>query len=273
MNDYRKLFSLEGKTGIITGSCGIIGTEVARGLAAHGSAVALFDLNEVALNEQADDLRSRYGGMVIPVVCDVADPVAVQKGVAMAAERTGNIDFLFNNAATRPPDLAEFFRSPETFKLETWDYVMRVNLDGMWLMAQAVGAQMLRQPKGGSIVQTSSIYGMLGPDNRIYEGSNYMGGPINTPVVYAASKGGVIALTRYLATMWGANNIRVNTLIPGGVKSGQNEEFCRRYSARVPMGRQADAWEMVGAVIYLVSEASSYVTGQEIAVDGGLSAW
>lgn len=127
--------------------------------------------------------------------------------------------------------------------------------------------------KHGSIIQTASIYGILGPDQRIYEGSHYLGRQINTPPVYAASKAGVVGLTRYLAAMWAHANVRVNTLVPGGVESGQNDIFNSRYSARVPMGRMAQADEMVGALIYLASDASSYVTGQTLAIDGGLSAW
>jgi NAD(P)-dependent dehydrogenase (short-subunit alcohol dehydrogenase family) len=150
---------------------------------------------------------------------------------------------------------------------------MSVNIDGMFLMAKKCGKHMLDHGKGGSIVQTASIYGIMAPDQRIYENSEYMGVEINTPAVYSASKGAVIALSRYLAAYWGSKNIRVNTLTPGGVESGQNEEFTSRYSERVPMGRMAHANEMVGALVYLASDASSYVNGQNIVVDGGLSSW
>ena len=150
---------------------------------------------------------------------------------------------------------------------------MSVNIDGMFLVAQAVGKQMVQQGKGGSIIQTASIYGVMGPDQRIYEGSSYLGRPINTPVAYSTSKTAVVGLTKYLATYWADKNIRVNTLTPGGVESGQNDDFKRRYTARIPMGRMAEQDEMAGALIYLASDASSYVTGQNIVVDGGLEAW
>jgi len=143
----------------------------------------------------------------------------------------------------------------------------------MFLVAQAVGKQMISQGKGGSIIQTASIYGLMAPDHRIYEGSSYLNRQINTPAVYTASKAGVIGLTKHLATYWAGKRIRVNTLTPGGTQSGQNDEFKRRYSNRIPMNRMADANEMVGALLYLASDASSYVTGQNIIVDGGLSAW
>ena len=150
---------------------------------------------------------------------------------------------------------------------------MAVNLDGMFLVAQAVGKQMVTQGKGGSIIQTASIYGIMAPDQRIYQGSFYLERQINTPAVYSASKAGVIGLTKYLSTYWAGHKIRVNSLTPGGVESGQNDEFKRRYSERIPLKRMAEPNEMVGALIYLASDASSYVTGQNIVVDGGLSAW
>jgi NAD(P)-dependent dehydrogenase (short-subunit alcohol dehydrogenase family) len=149
---------------------------------------------------------------------------------------------------------------------------MAVNLDGMFLVAREIGQRMARRG-GGSIIQTASIYGALAPDQRIYEGSEYLGRPINTPPVYSASKAGVIGLTRHLAAYWADKGVRVNAITPGGVESGQNDTFQRRYAARVPMGRMARRDEMVGALIFLASDASSYITGQNIMVDGGLSAW
>ena len=148
-----------------------------------------------------------------------------------------------------------------------------MNLDGMFLAAQAFGKQMIKQKLGGSVIQTSSIYGTVAPDQRIYEGSEYMGYKINTPVVYSASKAGVLGLTKYLASYWADHKIRVNAISPGGVSSGQNEEFKLKYSGRVPLGRMADSMDMVGAVLYLASDASSYVTGQNLIVDGGLTCW
>ncbi len=144
---------------------------------------------------------------------------------------------------------------------------------GMFLVAQAVGKSMLKRKVAGSIIQTASIYGVVAPDQRIYEGSEYMGRPINSPAVYSASKAGVIGLTKYLASYWGAQGIRVNTLTPGGVESGQNDVFRGRYSARVPLNRMAQADEIADALVFLASDASSYITGQNLIVDGGLSCW
>ena len=150
---------------------------------------------------------------------------------------------------------------------------MSVNIDGMFLVAQAVGNQMIEQKTGGSIIQTASIYGLMGADDRIYEGSTYRGKPLNNPAAYAASKGAVLALTRYLATHWAKQKIRVNALVPGGVEGEQNQTFKEKYASRIPMGRMARPDEMTGDLLYLASDASSYVTGQSLIVDGGLNAW
>ena len=150
---------------------------------------------------------------------------------------------------------------------------MSVNVDGMFLMAQAVGSQMIKQGSPSSIIQTSSIYGVVAPDQRIYKESKYLGVEINTPAVYATSKSAVIGLTRYLAAYWGGSNVRVNSLIPGGIESGQNSTFIKNYSNRVPLGRMGTSEELSAALLYLASDASSYVTGQNLVVDGGLTCW
>jgi NAD(P)-dependent dehydrogenase (short-subunit alcohol dehydrogenase family) len=207
------------------------------------------------------------------VGCDVADPQSVQAMADRIEGTFGSIDILHNNAASKSEDLDAFFAPFEEYSLAEWRRIMSVNIDGMFLVAQAVGKRMISQGSGGSIVQTASIYGMLASDKRIYEGSFYLGRQIGNPAVYSASKSAVIGLTKYLAAHWAEHGIRVNTLTPGGVESGQNETFKERYSARVPLGRMGQAHEMVGALIFLASDASSYVTGQNIVVDGGLSAW
>jgi NAD(P)-dependent dehydrogenase (short-subunit alcohol dehydrogenase family) len=184
----------------------------------------------------------------------------------------GPVDVLHNNAATKGRDLDRFFDSVKDFDIAVWREIMAVNLDGAFLVAREIGERMAARGRG-SIIQTASIYGELGPDQRIYEGSHYLGRPINTPPVYSASKAGIAGLTRYFAAYWGAQGVRVNTLTPGGVSSGQNETFDRHYSARVPLGRMAAADELVGALVFLASDASSYVNGQNIVVDGGLAAW
>jgi NAD(P)-dependent dehydrogenase (short-subunit alcohol dehydrogenase family) len=209
---------------------------------------------------------------VVAFGSDITSPESVTQMVANVVKQLGRIDVLVNNAASKGSSLDAFFESFEDYSLKTWREVMSVNIDGLFLVAQAVGKQMKKQG-GGSIIQTSSIYGVVAPDQRIYEGSEYNGRPINTPAVYSASKSAVNGLTNYLATYWASSKIRVNSLTPGGIASGQNSEFNKKYSNRVPLGRMGEATELVGALIYLASDASSYVTGQNLIVDGGLSAW
>ena len=272
MTGFKDLFQLKGRTAVVTGGCGILGQRFAEGLAEFGANVALLDLDERALQKAASEISSRHGARVGGYACDITQPEAI-RGVAKAVEaELGPVSILLNNAASKTRDVDAFFAPVATFSLETWREIMAVNLDGMFNVAQVFGTLMAERGYG-SIVQTASIYGLMAPDQRIYEGSEYLGRAINTPAVYTASKAGVIGLTKHLATYWGAQGVRVNTLTPGGVESGQNDTFKQRYGARVPLGRMARADEMVGAVLFLVSDAASYVTGQNIAVDGGLSAW
>jgi NAD(P)-dependent dehydrogenase (short-subunit alcohol dehydrogenase family) len=257
------LFDLTGKVAIVTGGAGILGRGFCEGLATHGAKVAMVDLKA-----ESTDNKNIKG-----FACDVSNPDSVAAMVADVVKEFGQIDILHNNAASKSDDLKAFFAPFEEYALSEWRKIMSVNLDGMFLVAQAVGKQMVAQGQGGSIIQTASIYGVVAPDNRIYEGSEYMGMQINTPAVYAASKAGVIGLTRYLSTYWADKGIRVNTLTPGGVESGQNDTFKAKYSARIPLGRMAEKMDMVGALVYLASDASAYMTGQNLIVDGGLTAW
>jgi NAD(P)-dependent dehydrogenase (short-subunit alcohol dehydrogenase family) len=270
---YRRLFDLSGKTALVTGGSGILGSAFCRALAEFGAAVAVVDIDEPAAHELASALREETGARALALVCDVAVPASVARMTERVVAELGGVHVLVNNAASKTVDRTAFFQPIESFALSTWRDVMSVNLDGMFNVAQAVGARMIAQGGGGSIVQIASIYGALAPDPRIYEGSEYLGLAISTPAVYTASKAGVIGLTRHLATAWGPHAIRVNTLSPGGVESGQNETFRSRYAARVPLGRMARRDDMVGAVLYLASDAARYVTGQNLMVDGGLSAW
>jgi NAD(P)-dependent dehydrogenase (short-subunit alcohol dehydrogenase family) len=273
MPNYKDQFSLAGKTAIVTGGAGILGQRFCNGLAEFGARVAVVDVNGQAASELADTLRAEYRTEAVGVACDITDPESVTTMVATVLEKLGRIDVLHNNAATKSRDLNAFFAPYEDYTYETWREVMSVNIDGMFLVSQAVGRQMQRQKRGGSIIQTSSIYGILGPDRRIYEGSHYLGREINTPAVYSVSKAAVLGLTRHLATTWAEHGIRVNAVTFGGIESGQNETFSKRYSARVPLARMGQADETVAAVLFLASDASSYVTGQNLVVDGGLSAW
>ncbi|WP_298241940.1 SDR family oxidoreductase [uncultured Bradyrhizobium sp.] len=269
---FKALFDLSGRTAVVTGGCGILGRRFAEGLAEFGANVAIVDLDQAATDAAAAEIAALHPVRAKGYGCDITVPGSV-RNIADALEADlGPVSILLNNAASKTRDVDAFFASVETFSQDTWREIMAVNLDGMFNVAQVFGGRMAERGYG-AIVQTASIYGLMAPDQRIYEGSEYLGRAINTPAVYTASKAGVIGLTKHLATYWAAKGVRVNTLTPGGVESGQNETFKARYGARVPLGRMARADEMVGTMLFLVSDAASYVTGQNIAVDGGLSAW
>jgi NAD(P)-dependent dehydrogenase (short-subunit alcohol dehydrogenase family) len=267
-----ELFSLANKVVVVTGGAGLLGQVFCQALVDVGAHVAIVDLNLESAETVAKRINKSEAQRVIAVGSDITSPESVTQMVANVVKQLGRIDVLVNNAASKGSSLDAFFESFEDYSLKTWREVMSVNIDGLFLVAQAVGKQMKKQG-GGSIIQTSSIYGVVAPDQRIYEGSEYNGRPINTPAVYSASKSAVNGLTNYLATYWASSKIRVNSLTPGGIASGQNSEFNKKYSNRVPLGRMGEATELVGALIYLASDASSYVTGQNLIVDGGLSAW
>jgi NAD(P)-dependent dehydrogenase (short-subunit alcohol dehydrogenase family) len=266
-------FALDGKVALVTGGAGILGRRFCRGLAEHGASVAIVDIDIDGAKHLADEVSRETGRRVLPVACDLREPEQVRQMTETVVSAFGRIDVLHNNAAGKSSNLDAFFASFEDYSLKQWREIMAIDLDAMFLVAQSVGKHMIARGGGGSVIQTASIYGIVAADQRIYEGSEYGGRPINTPAVYAAAKAGVLGLTRHLAAYWAPHRIRVNALTPGGVESGQNETFRQRYSQRVPLGRMAAPDEMVGALVYLASDASSYVTGQNIVVDGGLTAW
>ncbi|MBX3625484.1 MAG: SDR family oxidoreductase [Rhizobacter sp.] len=260
-------FDLTDKTLAVTGAAGILGEHLCRELLADGARIVAIDASQEAL----DRLQARLGqGERLSLHCvDIRDRAAVQ-GVREAAEaRFGSVDGLLNNAATKSPN---FFEPFETFPIEDWNHVMSVNLTGAMVCAQVFGGEMARRGRG-SIVNVLSIYGIAAPDQRIYEGSEYLGRAINTPAVYSASKAGLWGLTAYLSAYWAKQGVRVNALTPGGIYSGQNKTFVDRYSQRVPMERMGSPLDLCGALTYLMSDAAGYVTGQNIVIDGGLTVW
>lgn len=271
--NYLDLFRLDQKTAIVTGGLGIIGRKCCIALAQFGANVVVVDLDENEVKKFAQELNERFGNNHLGIVCDVSSPDEVEEMVNTVSQHYREIHILHNNAATKTNNLKDFFETYENYSLKTWREVMAVNIDGMFLVSRAVGKKMCEQKTGGSIIQTSSIYGLYAPDHRIYEQANFLGEKINTPAVYSVSKSAVIGLTKYLATYWAKDQIRVNTITLGGVESGQNSQFIKNYSNRVPLGRMAKVDEVVGALIFLASDASSYITGQNIIIDGGLSVW
>lgn len=267
---FKDIFSLHDKHVVISGANGILGRTFCKALAEYGAKLSLID---VSFDQHFIDELSTYSKHPIQqFILDLTDLDLLKTTVEKIEEVNGPVDVLFSNAATKGKNLDRFFDSYEEFDFRVWQEIMSVNLDAMFSLTQAIGSKMAQQGKG-SIILTGSIYGILAPDQRIYDGSQYNGRAINTPAVYSASKAGVVGLAKYLATYWGHQNVRVNVLIPGGIESGQNEIFQKRYSNRIPLNRMGKAEELVGALIFLASDASSYFTGQTLSVDGGLSAW
>ncbi len=270
---YRSLFDLTGKTALVTGGAGFLGEGFCRGYAEFGAAVAVVDIEGERAQRLAATLARDHGVATLGLACDIADPAAVERMVAEVVEHFGGIDVLHNNAANQSRGLKDQFAPFEDYDAEDWRRVMQVDVEGMFLVARFAGAAMARRGRGGSIIQTSSIYGALAPDHRIYAAAAAGGGQRCSPAVYSAGKAAIIGFTRWLATYWAKDGIRANALVPGGVENGQDAAFRERYGARVPLGRMARRQEVVAAALFLASDASSYVTGQCLFVDGGLSAW
>lgn len=261
----RDAFSVEGKVVVLSGAAGIIGSQVVKAFVEAGARVFAIDRDAALMEEK---LGSAHESL-ITCVADVANRKSLVNAHALLVARWGQADALLNNAATKSEN---FFEPFETFAVEEWNEVMSVNLTGAMLCAQVFGSPMAERGNG-SIVNTLSIYGIVAPDQRIYEGSEYLGRAINTPAIYAASKAGLWGLTKYLAAYWGHKGVRVNAVTPGGVFSGQNETFVENYSRRTPLGRMAETDDMVNAMRYLSSDAAKYITGHNLVVDGGWTAW
>lgn len=267
-------FSLGGRTALVTGGAGLIGKQFTRALGQAGAKVVVADLAGEAAQVHAQAL-TQEGIDAMAVQVDVTDPESVSDLVQRAVARFGSVDILVNSAALDPkfdPEnvSAQSANAFETYPLDSWREALDVNLTGMFLTCQASARQMLAQDYG-VIINICSTYGLVGPDQRLYERPE---GPRQyKPVYYTVSKAGVLGLTRYLATYYAGKPIRVNALTPGGIYNQHDDAFLKAYSARTVMGRMADLDEMNGAVVFLASEASSYMTGANLIVDGGWTAW
>jgi NAD(P)-dependent dehydrogenase (short-subunit alcohol dehydrogenase family) len=262
------LFRLDGQVAIITGGSGLLALEFAEALADFGASIVLADKNEEECISRATCLSEQKKTKIIGLRCDVTSKDSWEKLVQDVITQFGKLNILVNNAAiTNASRSANYSKAFEEFPLEDWTSIMDVNLTGVFLGCQVIGSYLLEQ-NSGSIVNIASLYGVVSPHHRIYESTG-----VSQPIGYSVSKAGVIALTRYLGTLWADRGVRVNAITPGGVLDKQDGSFLERYSRLSPTGRMAFPFEMRGALVYLASEASTYCTGHNLIVDGGWTVW
>jgi NAD(P)-dependent dehydrogenase (short-subunit alcohol dehydrogenase family) len=273
--DIFQMFSLAGKSAIVTGGAGLLGREFCRTLAGAGAGVIVADIDGKAARELAGELQAA-GLQAYPVETDVTQKSQVAEMVSVAIDQFDGLDILVNSAALDPKFDPQHSAGPigafEDYPLETWNQALSVNLTGMFLSCQAAIRPMLAAEQG-KIINICSMYGLVGPDQRLYQRPAESEPPQFKPVYYSVTKAGVLGLTRYLATYYAGKNICVNALTPGGVYNGHEEIFLNAYSARSVLGRMARKDEMNGALLFLASDASSYMTGANLVVDGGWTAW
>lgn len=261
------VFTLRDKVVVVTGGGGMLGRSFCTALAARGARVASFDVTTPKPRTSADD-------RILAVQVDVTRRESVEAALRTVKDKFGVPDGLVNCAALdSPPGASAAQNGPvETYPADVWDQVMNVNVKGVFVTCQVVGAAM-RAAGRGAIVNIASIYGMVAPDQRLYEYRRARGEEFYKPAAYSASKSALLNLTRHLAAYWAPHGIRVNTLSLGGVFNNQDPEFLTQYEGRTPMGRMAQPGEYDGAIVFLLSAASSYMTGANLVLDGGWTAW
>jgi NAD(P)-dependent dehydrogenase (short-subunit alcohol dehydrogenase family) len=265
-------FDLSGHVVVITGGTGLLGLAHARAVHGAGAIPVLLDVKSPGVEE----LHRRAGFAMEFLMCDITREDQVISALSTIIDRFGRIDVLVNNAANNPKVEAAgglLESRLENYPLERWDADLAVGLTGAMICSRVFGSEMARRGKG-VIVNIASDLALIAPDQRLYEidGVAAEAQPVK-PVSYSVVKTGLIGLTRYLATYWAARGVRTNALCPGGVENGQDPVFLARISERIPMARMAAQDEYQGALLFLCSDASSYMTGAVLAVDGGRSAW
>jgi NAD(P)-dependent dehydrogenase (short-subunit alcohol dehydrogenase family) len=261
-------FDLTGRVAVITGAAGLLGEAHARALGGHGARLVLTDLDEGRCHQRAECLAVELGVGTLAARCDVTDRAAWLDLRGLVLERFGRLDVLVNNAGHTTRTRTEGYDASFTgFRLEDWHAILDVNLTGAFLGCQVIGEVMLERGSG-SIVNVASMYAVVSPNHRIYEGTG-----VSQPAAYSVSKAGLLALTRYLGTLWAERGVRVNAVTPGGVFDGHEAPFLERYGRLSPVGRMAGRDEIGGAVVFLASDAASYCNGHNLVVDGGWTAW
>lgn len=268
-------FDLSGKVCVVTGALGLLGKEHCRALADHGARVVALDVSQPDAEAFAETLREASGQPMLGLGVDVCDKAALLAALAEIEAKLGPVSVLLNNAAINDkfedPLAAAEQSKFENYPLDQWQRSFDVGVTGMFLCCQVFGPPMAERGQG-SIINVASTYGMVGPDQSIYRQPDGTQNFFKTPS-YPATKGAVLNFTRFLAAYWGHRGVRVNTLSPGGVEAGQDAFFIANYSQKTPLGHMASARDYRGAVVFLASDASAYMTGANLVVDGGWTAW
>jgi NAD(P)-dependent dehydrogenase (short-subunit alcohol dehydrogenase family) len=271
-----KAFDLNGRVAVITGGAGLLGVQHARAIAQAGGTPVLVDIFSERATARAKELAEEFHVPAIGIAVDITQPESVQTLLADLLKRFSRVDILINNAANNPKmeDSAEInFSRLENFPLTQWHEDIGVGLTGAFLCCQVFGTHMAAQGKG-VILNVASDLALIGPDQRLYRQPGLPDHlqPVK-PITYSVVKSALVGLTRYLATYWADHGVRVNSISPGGVSNGQPEEFLEKLSALIPLGRMANVDEYQGAILFLCSDASSYMTGANLVMDGGRTCW
>ncbi len=275
-NPVQKLFDLSGRVAIVTGGAGLLGYHHGAILAAAGAHVVLLDLAMANPAKRATQLTDAYGVACLGLDADITAEVSLLSARDQILRQFRRIDILINNAANNPKvedGAGQAWSRLENFPLDMWEADIRVGLTGAFLCSRVFGSEMVKR-KSGVIINVASDLGLIAPDQRLYRVDGLLEDqqPVK-PVTYSIVKTGLIGLTRYLATYWSDANIRVNAISPGGVLNGQPEGFLNRLEQLIPMGRMANRDEYQGAILFLCSDASSYMTGANLVIDGGRTCW
>ena len=271
------LFRLDEKVIVITGATGLLGRKHAEAIACYGGTPILLDLSQQAVDDFANELNEKYKVNSVGFAVDITNEKAIENNVKQLIENFGKIDGLVNNAANNPKvegSKEVNFSRLENFSLDIWHDDIAVGLTGAFLCAKHYGFAISKNPNGGSIVNISSDLGLIAPDQRLYAKDGIADDKQNVkPVTYSVVKTGLIGLTRYLATYWADKNVRCNAMCPGGIENDQPNDFVKEVSSRIPMNRLAKADEYQGTLLWMLSDASSYLNGAIVPVEGGRTAW
>ena len=272
-----ELFSLKNKVVIVTGASGLLGREHVDAIAMAGGIPVMLDLDQAVLDEQVREISQKYNIQSSGYAVDITKEEMIVNNCLKIIDKYKKIDGLVNNAANNPKvenNTGNNFSRLEYFPIDIWDNDINVSLKGTFLCLKHYGNAISRNPIGGSIVNISSDLGLIAPDQRLYKvaGLPEQEQPVK-PISYSVVKTGLIGITRYVATYWADKNIRCNAICPGGVENNQNAIFLNDVVKRIPLNRMASKDEYKGVLVFLLSDASSYVTGAVIAADGGRSVW